>query len=167
MTQLARTPPAERRLFQVVDLAPLPKHRVIVEALDAWRQRRGPNLAPDAADLDRDQSWPVSDHSLVAEPSTALDDFALRKVGASAAVALGSGARADSLTELADKRVAVRLRHLLRLALERGESVDVQFTDRGRAFEMLAAPVRADGRAMGLFCAVVAEDRPRTIAGAP
>jgi len=35
MTELARTPPVERGLFQTVDLAPLPHHRVIAEALDA------------------------------------------------------------------------------------------------------------------------------------
>ncbi len=166
MTELARTPIAERRLFQTVDLAPLPQHRTISEALDAWRRRRGGDLAPHAADMDRDQARLVLDHSLIAETLLDEDDFRLRRVGAAAALAIGSGANEDRLARLADRRIAVRLRHLFHLALERGEAVDVRFTDRNRAFEILAAPVRAEGGGTGLFCAIVA-DPPGNSTGSP
>src|SRR3546814_1536968 len=57
------------RLFQEVDLAPLPRHRPIVLALDHWRRRRGRSLAPAAAVVSCGQFPEVAERSFVAERS--------------------------------------------------------------------------------------------------
>jgi len=49
MIELARTPPALRRLFDIVDMAPHPHQDAVAQSLRAWKEWRGNRLAPDLA----------------------------------------------------------------------------------------------------------------------
>jgi hypothetical protein len=161
MTELARTDPVSRRLFQEVDLAPLPRHRPIVLALDHWRRRRGRSLAPAAAVVSCGQFPEVAERSIVAEPMGSGRDFSLGGNGSAARHALGDPGGSVRLGEVPARRLAVRLRRLFALSGARGEPIDVHFSEGNRSYELLAAPVLTDRGLPGFFCTIAAqESRP-------
>ena len=160
MTELALTPPRLRRLFQTIDLAPLPQDRTIEESLDMWRKRRGSALAPAAADMFRDQTHIVLDHSLLVEPLPGLKDFAIGEVGSAARLLLGQKYSGDRLSQLGDRRIAARLRQLCRMVLDYGEAVIVKFGEGNRGYEVLAAPMNTRSGETALFCTLTFDDLP-------
>lgn len=159
MAEFARTPPALRRLFQLVDLAPLPQHMAVATALDAWRERRGQDLAPRAADMLRDEITVVRDFSFLAEPVQGRADYALSAIGEKAKSALGLEGAESRLGATPTRRLAARLRRLFGLVIDYGEPIDVRFTDRRQSFEILAAPVCTEAGKPALFC-TIAVDAP-------
>ncbi|MGZ8348100.1 MAG: hypothetical protein ACXWUP_13410 [Allosphingosinicella sp.] len=158
MTELARTPLVYRRLFQTVDLAPLPQHRAIVQSLDAWRERRDGEAAPRADEMVQDDTREVSNHSFLLERKPGGAGLAISRVGPVAARAIGRGVAAGELAKVVRPRLAVRVRRLFDLVLERGEPIDVRFSEAGRSFELLAAPLRTDGLVTAAFCAVAMDE---------
>jgi hypothetical protein len=160
MTELARTPPNLQRLFQTVDLAPLPQDCAVADSLKAWRERRGPRLSPPAEDMFRDQTRTVLDHSFLAEPHPGKRDFAIAKAGAEAGHLLEPAVADARLSRLPDRRRAARLRQLFRMVLDFGEPVDVRFVDCDRGYEVLAAPVETAGGKTAIFCTLTFDELP-------
>ena len=158
MTELARTPPRLQRLFQTIDFAPLPQHRCAVRGLDAWRERRGSQLAPSTADMLADETRDVTDHSLLAEPVDGTRDFVITEVGQRARLILQTPSQRSCLSQVGHRRIAARLRQLFRLVLEYGEPVDVRFVEGDRDYEVLTAPVRAPNGRILLFCTMAFDE---------
>ncbi|MXP13210.1 hypothetical protein GRI44_00300 [Altererythrobacter confluentis] len=162
MTQLARTPASIRRLFRMVDLAPTPHADILVMGLGLWQVQRGRQLAPHENDIVA--HWPAQlrDSSFIARPQPAHpqqtgpdhkrhQDYGFDTIGPRAAALIGGQ---GTLCAMADRRLAVRLRHLLAMVLERGEAAVVEFSDRGRNFEILGAPVTAGNGDPAIFCTI-------------
>lgn len=160
MTELALTPPNLRRLFQTVDLAPLPQDRAVAESLDAWRERRGRRLSPPAGDMLHDQTRTVLDQSFLAEPLPGTRDFAITGAGLRARRLLEPLHAEARLSQLRDRRLAARLRQLFAMVLDRGEPIDVRFVDGQRGYEVLAAPVATTSGKAALFCTLTFDELP-------
>jgi hypothetical protein len=160
MTELARTPSRLRRLFQIIDFAPLPQHRYAAQGLDAWRELRGSQLAPSTADMLGHQTRNIADHSLLAEPIAGKKDFMISQVGMQARLMLQPPSSRSRLSQVGYRRIAARLRRLFHLVLEYGEPVDVRFVEGDRAYEVLAAPVRASNGRTSLFCTIAVDELP-------
>lgn len=158
MTELARTPANLRRLFSMVDFAPMPADGVLERSLELWREQRGDKLAPAQSDILLNLTGELRSYSFVAEAlSGGEDDFALGAIGSNAGSILGG--EKTRLSQIAEPRIAVRLRHLFHLAIRRGEAVDVQFLDHDKSYEALAAPVTIDSGAPALFCTLRRDER--------
>jgi hypothetical protein len=138
----------------MVDLAPCPQNAKVTAGLDAWRERRGSDLAPRAMDMLRDEPPIVLDHSFVAEPVAGQADYVLLSVGGEVMTVLGLSGRSDRLSQITARRLAVRLRRLFELVASYGEPIAVRFTDKGADFEILAAPILSEGGAPALFCTI-------------
>jgi hypothetical protein len=156
MTELARTPPALRRLFRLVDLGPKPHDEVTKIGLDLWRKERGGKAAPSLQALLNNGSNLIWSHALIVEPIAGRRDYALIIVGNSVAGLLGIDLSEQQFSQITNSRLAARLRRLFELATERGEAVLVQFVDRihdssEAQIEALAAPVIVEGRG-ALLC---------------
>lgn len=160
MTELARTSPNLQRLFQTIDLAPLPQDQVIAESLDVWRNRRGSDLLPTAADVIRAQSHSVQDCSLLAEPLPGTRDYAVSEAGPSVRLALGLNYPAGRVSQLETRRIAARLRPLFGLVMEYGEPVIVKFVEGQRGYELLAAPASTPSGGTALFCTLTFDELP-------
>jgi hypothetical protein len=160
MTELARTPPRLQRLFQTVDLAPLPQHQTIAESLDLWRDRRGSDLAPLATDIFGDETHPVLDHSFLVEPLPETRDFSIGEVGSAARLLLDLKYPAETAMKLGARRIAVRLRPLFDLVVDRGEPIIVKFVEGRKGFELLGAPVSTPGGGVAMFCTLTFDELP-------
>lgn len=165
MTLLARTPPALWRLFDIVDMAPQPHEAAVAQGLSAWTERRGDRLAPKASDMAEDETTAVREHSFEAEPLAGGSDFALSRMSETTRMRLGLNGADGRLSRMTNRRLAVRLRRLLRTALDYGEPVMVRFVDEaGHAvianFELLAAPVALSSIRTGLFCTLACRPAP-------
>jgi hypothetical protein len=158
MTELARTPRNLQRLFQTVDLAPLPQDCAVAESLDAWRERRGHRLSPPIEDRFRDQTRTVLDHSFLAEPLPGRRDFSITGAGAQVGRVLQCALADARLSRLPDRRLAARLRQLFQMARDYGEPVDVRFVDGQRGYEVLAAPVGKEGSKAAIFCTLTFDE---------
>jgi len=158
MTELARTPPSLQRLFQAIDLAPLAQDQVIAESLGMWRERRGHDLAPQAADILHGQAPCVHDHSFLAEPLPGTRDYAVSEAGEGARAALDLKDSAERVSQSGARRIAVRLRQLFRLVLDYGEPIIVKFVEGQRSYELLAAPVATPGGGTVLFCTLTFDE---------
>ena len=156
MTELARTPPALRRLFRLVDLVPEPHDNLTRSAFDLWQRQRGDNAAPSLQTLLDKAPEAIWSHSLVIDPIAGRRDYALTIIGQSVAGLLSAGLSEQRLSQLGNVRLAARLRRLFELTTERGEAVLVQFVDRIRdaseaQIQALAAPLIVEGRG-ALLC---------------
>jgi hypothetical protein len=160
MTELGRTPPRLQRLFRLIDLAPLPRHEVVVEALKLWREKRGSGLAPSPADIFGPAKHATLDHSFLAEPMTGAKDFAISEAGSQAVHLLGLEHGARRLSEAGKRRIAARLRPFFSFVIDYGEPVLARFVDRGRSFEVLAAPIETAEEAAGAFCTLAFDELP-------
>lgn len=159
MTELARNDPASRQLFQEANLAPLPRHRPIALGLEHWLTQRGRSLAS-AAIMSWGQLAGVVERSLIAEPLGPGHDFSLTGIGGAARHALGDPDGSARLSAVPARRLAVRLRRLFALVgEERGEPIDAHFTECGRSYGLLAAPVLTDTSLPGFFCTIAAEEQ--------
>jgi len=98
----------------------------------------------------------VLENSLVAEQAGPRGEFELRSVGQMLRSQTGFREGSRKLTDMEDSRVAVRLRELFHFTLEQGEPVTVSFMDRGRDFEVLAAPLALDNDKAGIWCTIAA-----------
>jgi ribose-phosphate pyrophosphokinase len=159
MTELARTPPALRRLFDIVDMAPHPHEDAVAQSLRLWKEKSGNRLAPDLADLAVDETAKVREHSLVAEPLAGESDFFVSSIGDAIRGTLRLRPEQFRLSEMANRHMAVRLRRLFRMILDLGEPVVVRFVDYEdhpalANFEVFAAPVMLGSVRNGLFCTI-------------
>lgn len=160
MAELARTPPALRRLFRLVDLTPQPISRRVAESLTVWRRCRAAMIAPDARDLALVEPEAVRESSFVAQDCGG-SDFELTDIGRQARRLLAIG-EADRLSGARERRLAAGLRRLLRLAREAGEPVLVRFGSRRQGsacdVEAWAGPARLETGELAVFCTLVVHD---------
>ena len=73
---------------------------------------------------------------------------------------IGLKAASGRLSQAGERRLAVRLRRLFPLTIEYGEPVLVRFVEKGRSFEVLAAPVESQSGARALFCTMAVDELP-------
>lgn len=159
MTELTRTPPVLQRLFQTVDLAPLPHSEIIADAVAMWKLCRAEREYPDFGELIDKLSRRGREHVLLAFPSEDRDDFRIAWIGYHATETLQLPSLEDRLSAIGIPRLAARLRRLFRYALDIRELVDVRFDDAGLHFEVFAAPVNDRVGKVGIFCAIAPGDR--------
>lgn len=158
MTELARTPPALRRLFQTVDLAPLPQSDVVADGVAIWKECRVGRVFPDFAQTIGKQTERVRDHALLASPLGRGEDFRIGSAGYRAGAALDLLPNQARLSRARARRLAARLRRLFQLVLEIGEPADVRFVEGERRFEVFAAPVCDERGALAVFCVTAYDD---------
>lgn len=160
MTELVRTPPRLRRLFQTVDLAPLPQDQIVAESLDVWRNWRGRELVPKATDIFSDQPHSVLDQSFLIEPLPGTRDFLVSEVGSAVRLLLDLKYSAETVLQLGARRIAARLRPLFGLIENFGEPVIVKFIEGQRGYELLAAPVSTPDGKIAVFCTLTFDELP-------
>jgi len=160
MTELERTAPRLQRLFQTIDLAPLPQDRIVAESLGVWRDRRGRDLVPKAVDIFGDQPHSVLDHSFLVEALPGTRDFSVSETGSAVRHDLDLKYAAETVLQLGNRRIAARLRPLFGLVASRGEPVIVKFVEGLRGYELLAAPVSTLGGGTALFCTLTFDELP-------
>ena len=150
MADFAPTTPA-MRLFDEIDLAPAPQTATLQRALNTWREERGEEIVPSVTALQSHVASALAGNIFMFEPVPDGDGFSLSTAGKDAAEVFGSATSGGTLSEFANRRVAVYTRHLFDMAKQRREAVCVRFTLRPRGktsipYEMLAAPVgQGDG----------------------
>ena len=151
MTTLALTPAPLRRLFRRVDFAPQPRDEALAALLEAWQRAREGTIYPSAGLLDADRLDPSGRTAFVFEALPGSRDYALRKGCEALRPILGRLSAGNRLSEAPHPRAAVPLRRLLDFARDTGEPMLAEFTTRGhggrgRAVEVLLAPLSTDGR---------------------
>ena len=153
MTELARTPIALRRLFQTVDLAPLPQDEMIAESVAVWKKCREGRELPDMEETLAKQSERGREHALLAFP-IGRKDYRIANIGSCASAALSFPREGGLLSIAHAPRLSARLRRLFQLVLDIEELADVRFVERSQSYEIFAAPVSAEDGAWALFCII-------------
>lgn len=160
MTTFLQIPAPMARLFTRIDAAGA-TDPLLRQVLDHWRTGRGRHIAPSRQDIP-DLPAELATITFLAVPDR-NEDWRLDRVGAEAADILTSGMAGTLLSTLGNRRIAVRLRRLLRLVSQTEEPVSVLFdaVERGEPFEteILAAPLAGDRRAKTLLCALTRRKR--------
>jgi hypothetical protein len=157
MSQLARTPPSLRRLFQEIDLAPLPQSRVGLQALASCIKHRKNGRVTLASARNTARIPLISPHALIAESID--DDYSLRDVGSAFAALLG--VMDGALTTAGNRRLAARLRRAFDAAWVYGDPVVFQFhlrarKNHGMAVELLVVPLSPPRSGLRMVLAVLA-----------
>jgi hypothetical protein len=159
MTELARTPSTLRRLFQTVDLAPLPQDQVIAEGVAIWKKCREGRELPDMDETLARQSPRVRDQSLVAF-AIGRGDYRIAEVGYRTSAALSFPREGGLLSIAHARRLAARLRRLFELVLDIDEPADVRFVERSQRYEVFAAPVITRDGTRALFSIISFDPLP-------
>lgn len=154
MTELARTPSTLRRLFQTVDLAPLPQDEMIAEGVAVWKKCREGREFPDMDETLAQQSARVREHALLAFPIGRAEDYRIANIGPCASAALSFPREGGLLSIAPAPRLTARLRRLFQFVLDIEEPADVRFVERSNSYEIFAAPVSAEDGPIALFCIV-------------
>ena len=129
MTELARTPITLRRLFQTVDLAPMPQDKVIAEGVAIWKKCREGRVFPDMDETLAMQSEEVREHALLAFPIGRGDDFRIATIGSCASAALSFPREGGLLSIAHAPQLSARLRRLFQFVLDIEEPADVRFVE--------------------------------------
>ncbi|MGB5948113.1 MAG: hypothetical protein WBG82_02230 [Parvibaculum sp.] len=168
MTIFAVLPPRLTRLFSRIDAADASSERLHL-LLDFWAARRNARILPMAADL----GPPPPPHAAHAFLFRRLPgpgrDWEAAQLGADAADLIGLTARGRTLSDLAEPRIAVRLRRLFEFVARTGEPVAAMFEARSgtrrKWIEVLAAPLSSNAIDVdGIFGGIAARreaTRPR------
>ena len=161
MTELALTPPELKRLFDVIDLEPMPQSAAVRVALDVWRQERQNALHVTPEQIRLAEHGDLEQYLLVyecaAEPS---GDFGLVSAGSSLGPVTGNHTVGSWLSKAGEPVFAQRAQRLFAFALERDEPVCGTFAARFDAagqlsVEMLAAPLEDPASSKrGIFAAI-------------
>lgn len=145
MSELARTPEKLRHLFDEINFGSHSQHAVVQRALDIWRERRGNSLLPTVTDLSAGLDTSAREASFIATTMPG-GDYRLSEIGAEARKIFVPQHDPPTLSKIGNQRLAVRLRDLIAIALERVEPVSATFGGRLRgndsSVEVLVAPVR-------------------------
>jgi hypothetical protein len=143
LTTLSLLPGPLKRLFSRFDAGGT-SERSLEMALDHWRIKRGNRLYPSVADIDVDELGVFSSHVFVFERS-GKTDWRLRFAGDAAKPMLRPKGGEVTLSTLANRRIAARLRLLFDWAKETGEAVSASFISPDQSGEILVAPLTTDG----------------------
>lgn len=154
MTTLSLLPGPLKRLFSRFDAGGTSEHSLEM-ALDHWRIKRGNRLYPSVADIDVVQLGTFAPHVFVFERSGKAD-WRLRFAGEAAKPMLRPQSGEATLSTLANRRIAARLRLLFGWAEETGEAVSASFISPDQSGEILVAPLSTDGNKVGaIFGSIV------------
>jgi hypothetical protein len=143
VTTLSLLPGPLKRLFSRFDAGGT-SERSLEMALDHWRIKRGNRLYPTVADIDVDELGVFSSHVFMFERS-GKSDWRLRFAGDAAKPMLQPKGGEPTLSTLANRRIAARLRLLFDWAKETGEAVSASFISPDQSGEILVAPLSTDG----------------------
>jgi hypothetical protein len=143
VTTLALLPGPLKRLFSRFDAGGT-SERSLEMALDHWRIKRGNRLYPRVADINVAELGTFGPHVFVFERSGKAD-WRLRFAGEAAKPMLRAKSGEATLSTLANRRIAARLRLLFGWAEETGEAVAASFISPDQSGEILAAPLSTDG----------------------
>jgi hypothetical protein len=143
VTTLSLLPGPLKRLFSRFDAGGT-SERSLEMALDHWRIKRGNRLYPTVADIDVDELGIFSSHVFMFERS-GKSDWRLRFAGDAAEPMLQPKGGEPTLSKLANRRIAARLRLLFDWAKETGEAVSASFISPDQSGEILVAPLSTDG----------------------
>ena len=164
MTTLSHYPSKLTRLFARID-ASVASDETLGAALGYWKARRKSNVSPSIQEFS-DLIEPFSSSTFLALPAeTPLRGWMITHVGTAACAVLEIAVGQVNLCDLANRRLAARLRHLFQLALESGEPLSAWFPI-GRPsgsvdLEALAAPLTTDGRRANAIFGGIAAVSPR------
>lgn len=147
MTTLSLLPEPLKRLFSRFDAGGT-RERSLELALDHWRIKRGNRLYPRLADIDAGQLGTFAPYVFIFE-RTGNKEWRLRFAGEAAKATLRPESRGATLTALANRRIAARLRLLFDWAEETGEAVSASFISPEQSGEILVAPLSTDGNEVG------------------
>lgn len=164
MTEFSQLPDEFDRLFQTVDFALRPQHEIVSQSLSAWRKARGTALLPCRLSVGKEQSRASLANSLVASEGEHSSDFHLCSIGDEFCRATGLEADSRHLSEIEEPGVALRLRRVFALALEREEPALVRFDEAGNTYEVFAAPISFDDGRRGIWCTLAAQNLPPSTA---
>jgi hypothetical protein len=143
MSELARTPTPLKRLFEEVDLAPMPQSAPALDALAYCARRRKGGPVDFSTGLKALKIRSVAPHALIAE---AVDgNYALKGIGETVGGLLDAGPQ-GTLAKAKNRRLAARLRRAFDAAWIYGDPVVFQFHLRARrnsgvAIELLVIPL--------------------------
>jgi hypothetical protein len=158
MTTLALLPERLKRLFSRFDAARAHEHSLEL-ALDHWQVKRGNRLWPRPADIDATELGPLAQHLFIFERSG--DDWRLLFAGDAAKPELGVTAEGATLSSLADRRAATRLRRLFEWVEQTGELVSASFVSPHQDGEFLVAPLSSDGNKVEAIFGGVVSRKPQ------
>lgn len=141
MTTLALLPGPLKRLFRRIDAAGT-REPSLELALDHWRVKRGDRLWPNLTDINVAELGPLASHLFIFKRQA--EDWRLLFAGDAARGDLRAPAEEPALSNLADHRVAARLRRLFGWVEDTGELVSASFVSPHQNGEFLAAPLGSD-----------------------
>jgi hypothetical protein len=144
MTTLSLLPGPLKRLFSRIDAAGTTE-RPLEMALDHWRIKRGDRLYPSLSDIDVGELGAFATHVFVFERK-GKTDWSLRFAGEAAKPMLRAEGGEATLSTLANRRIAARLRLLFGWTVETGEAISAGFTSPEQSGEILVAPLSTDGK---------------------
>lgn len=142
MTTLSLLPGPLKRLFSRFDAGGT-SERSLEMALDHWRIKRGNRLYPRVADIDVAELGAFAPHVFMFERSGKAD-WHLHFAGEAAKPMLRAKSGEATLSTLANRRIAARLRLLFGWAEQTGEAVAASFISPDQSGEILAAPLSTD-----------------------
>lgn len=147
MTELARTSPRMKELFELVDLEPMPQSRAVERALEYWKSKRGSLDKVPAGDVDPMEAPRFAGYFLMYEATdNRSSDFRLTFAGEALASIIGDHQVGDLLSKSPKDPFAERAQHLFEHAINRGDPVVGLFRDSFANstelyVELLAAPL--------------------------
>ena len=159
MTELQLTSPDLKRLFDVIDLEPMPQSEALRRALDYWRTRRADAVYADIEKIDPTDLPRFAPYLFLYETEgVEVGDSTLIYAGGALSPVTGQHPLGSKLSEASEQTYIKHAQPLFALALERGEAVCGVFAARFEAagelnVEILAAPVK-DADRRGIFGAI-------------
>ncbi|HUG61973.1 MAG TPA: hypothetical protein VMP03_09010, partial [Methylomirabilota bacterium] len=154
---MATLAPAVERLFERIDVEA--RDETLRDLHAHWRKKRGKCACPSLAALQLPRLGDTVRAAFAFQRVTPnRPDWRLSFCGADAEAWIRPGG-SSLLSKLPDRRSAVRLRHLVSMAVKHGEPIVVQYEQRRagdhKHVEVLVLPLASDGaHPDGVFCAV-------------
>ena len=161
MTELALTSEALKRLFDIVDLEPMPQSAAVRAAISYWREKRENKLHVSPAMIVTDELPEFAPYVFIY--ATNCDDTTqaeLVSAGAALTPVMGKHAPGDRIKDASESAYSQRAAQLFAFAHERGEPVCGTFSARfdkagALSVEMLAAPLEDEvSGKCGIFGAI-------------
>jgi hypothetical protein len=152
------------RLFVRIDAAQ-PTDTLLRAVSDFWQRKREGKIAPDELDM---ATLPIELSSVAFHATLTINGKRHWNIsGAGHAAMAILRPTAKNLTEIADKRIAVRLRRLFELVAERSEPYSAMFeinsnSGQRQLVEVFAAPLKVDGKNnRTIFAAINSRAEPK------
>ena len=159
MTELQLTSPELKRLFDVIDLEPMPQSEALRRALNYWRTRRAGAVYADLEKIDPSDLPRFAPYLFMYETTgPSEEELTLIYAGEALGPVSGDHPPGSKLTDAAEQEYVQHALPLFALAVERGEPVcglfSARFDEAGSlSVEMLVAPIEDGGR-RGVFGAI-------------